>query len=171
MSAERFFIADPYNDDHIKLIADFEEKNGINSVTSMALNNISQTKTKEDYIKEKKESNEINQILFLEEENHITDLCHIQAEKDMKLCRVFFTPITIMGRNRKIVSLVTDYVFDVLGMEDVFITVPAGEADRVLIENLESKGFENLGEDNGNITYLKEKELAKANEKGNALAA
>jgi hypothetical protein len=25
LSTERFFIADPYNDEHIKMIADFEE--------------------------------------------------------------------------------------------------------------------------------------------------
>ena len=40
-----------------------------------------------------------------------------------------------------------------------------------LIENLEEKGFESLGEDGGNLIYLKEKELVNESGKGNAMAA
>lgn len=170
MSTERFFIADPYNDEHIRLITDFEETNGITTVTSTLLRNIRQTRTEEKYKAEAKESNEIHQSLFLQNENSITDTCHVQAEKDMKSCRIFFAPI-VSDRNRKLVTLATDYAFDVLGMEDIFVTVSAGETDRLLSENLENKGFENLGEDEGTITYLKEKEFESEKGRGNAMAA
>lgn len=170
MSTERFFIADPYNDEHIRLITDFEETNGITTVTSTLLRNIRQTRTEEKYKEESKESNEIHQSLFLQDESSITDTCHVQAEKDMKACRIFFAPIAL-NHKRKLVTLATDYAFDVLGMEDVFVTVTTGGTDRLLIETLEEKGFENLGEDNGSITYLKEKELINENGKGNAMAA
>ena len=170
MSTERFFIADPYNDEHIRLIADFEETNGITTVTSTLLRNIRQTRTEERYKAEAKESNEIHQSLFLQDETSITDTCHVQAEKDMKSCQIFFAPISL-GKNRKLVTLATDYAFDVLGMEDVFVTVASGGTDQLLIENLEEKGFENLGEDNGSITYLKEKEYMNESGKGNAMAA
>ena len=171
MSMERFFIADPYNDDHIRLIMDFEEKNQISPVNSTVLKNIRHTKTAQEYEIETKESNEISQILFLQAETYITDSCHIQGEKDMKSCRIFFAPIAISSRNRKMVNLITDYVFDVLGMEDIFVTIPVKDANRSLIENLENKGFENLGEDNGNITYLKEKDIVKSNGKAVAFVA
>lgn len=170
MSTERFFIADPYNDEHLRLISDFEEVNGITTVTSTLLRNIRQTRTEEKYKEEAKESNEIHQSLFLQDENNITDTCHVQAEKDMKSCRIFFAPISTT-KKRKLISLATDYAFDVLGMEDVFVTVTADNIDKELIEGLEINGFENLGEDNGNIMYLKEKGLIKEQEKGNAMAA
>ena len=168
MSTERFFIADPYNDEHIRLITDFEETNGIITVTSTLLKNIRQTRTEEKYKEEVKQSNEIHQSLFLQNEENITDTCHVQAEKDMKSCRIFFAPINM--RSRRLVPLATDYAFEVLGMEDVFVTVD-GSTDHELIENLELNGFENLGENDGNIMYLKEKQFDKEQERGNALAA
>ena len=170
MSTERFFIADPYNDEHIRLIADFEETNGITTVTSTLLRNIRQTRTEEKYKEEVQASNEIHQSLFLQNDECITDTCHVQAEKDMKSCRIFFAPIH-STRNRKIVSLAANYAIDVLGMEDVFVTVTSTESDRLLSENLELNGFLNLGEDDGTITYLKEKEYISENERGNAMAA
>ena len=168
MSTERFFIADPYNDEHIRLITDFEETNGITTVTSTLLKNIRQTRTEEKYKEEVKQSNEIHQSLFLQNEENITDTCHVQAEKDMKSCRIFFAPINM--RSRRLVPLATDYAFEVLGMEDVFVTVD-GSTDHELIENLELNGFENLGENDGNIMYLKEKQFDKEQERGNTLAA
>ena len=168
MSTERFFIADPYNDEHIRLITDFEETNGITTVTSTLLKNIRQTRTEEKYKEEVKQSNEIHQSLFLQNEENITDTCHVQAEKDMKSCRIFFAPINM--RSRRLVPLATDYAFEVLGMKDIFVTVD-GSTDHELIENLELNGFENLGENDGNIMYLKEKQFDKEQERGNALAA
>lgn len=169
MSTERFFIADPYNDEHIKLFADFEETNGITTVTSTLLRNIRQTRTEEEYKEEIKGSNEIHQSLFLQDDGVITDSCHLQAEKDMKSCRIFFAPI-ISTHNRSLVPLATNYAFDVLGMEDVFVTASSGSTDRQLIENLESAGFENLGENEGNIMFLREKQFTKEQEKGNQMA-
>lgn len=171
MNPERFFIADPYNDEHIRLIRKFEESKGITTVTSTLLKNIRQTRTEQRYKEEVKESNEIHQSLFLQSEDNITDTCHVQAEKDMKSCRIFFAPIKTERKNRRLVTLATDYAFDVLGMKDVFVTVTLDEHDKNLIENLEEKGFENLGEDEGCITYLKEKEMINETGKGNAMAA
>lgn len=168
MSTERFFIADPYNDEHIKMIADFEEANEITTVTSTLLRNIRQTRTEEKYKEEVKESNEIHQSLFLQDEDKITDTCHVQAEKDMKSCRIFFAPISI--KCRRLVALATEYAFNILGMEDIFVTVDGG-TDHQLIENLELNGFENLGENEGSIMYLKEKQFTQEQERKNTMAA
>ena len=170
MSTERFFIADPYNDEHIRMIAAFEEANGITTVTSTLLRDIRQTRIEDKYKEEVKESNEIHQSLFLQEEDSITDTCHIQAEKDMKSCRIFFAPIS-SGRNRKLIPLATDYAFDVLGMEDVFVALSSSGTEQELAENLENNGYENLGENEGSILYLKEKQFTQEQEKGNAMAA
>lgn len=171
MSTERFFIADPYNDEHIRLFANFEELNGIKTVTSTLLRNIRQTRTEESYKKEVRESNEIHQSLFLQNENAITDTCHIQAEKDRKSCRIFFAPLNSTTSKRKLITLATDYAFDVLGMEDIFVTIDSTSNDATLATSLEESGFESLGEDNGNIIYLKEKELVSETEIKNTFAA
>ena len=150
------------------MIADFEEANGITTVTSTLLRNIRQTRTEEKYKEEVKESNEIHESLFLQDEEAITDTCHVQAEKDMKSCRIFFAPINM--RSRRLVPLATDYAFEVLGMEDVFVTVD-GSTDHELMENLELNGFENLGENEGSIMYLKEKQFTQEQERKNTMAA
>lgn len=168
MSTERFFIADPYNDEHIRMIAAFEEANEITTVTSTLLRNIRQTRTEEKYREEVKESNEIHQSLFLQNDEEITDTCHVQAEKDMKSCRIFFAPISL--KNRRLIALATEYAFNVLGMEDVFVTVD-GTTDHQLMENLELNGFENLGENDGDIMYLKENQYTQEQEKKNTMAA
>ena len=59
-------------------------------------------------------------------------------------------------KNRRLISLATDYSIHTLGMKEIFIKTASN--DRNMIENLEAKGFESLGEENGNIIYLKETE-------------
>ena len=170
MSTERFFIADPYNDEHIRLISDFEETNEITTVTSTLLRNIRQTRTEEKYKIESRESNEIHQSLFLQKDNAITDTCHIQGEKDIKACKVFFAPISQV-KDRKLIDLATNYAFDVLGMNDVFVILSKTPRDQLLGLSLKQSGYENLGEENGNITYLKEKEFTNTKGIGTTLAA
>ena len=46
---------------------------------------------------------------------------------------------------------------NILGMVDIFIK--ANFDDKNMIANLEARGFESLGEENGQLIYLKEKEL------------
>ena len=61
MSTERFFSADPYNDEHIRLFKEFENNNGILNETSTYLNNTRVNKTEESYKEQVRESKEINQ--------------------------------------------------------------------------------------------------------------
>lgn len=160
MSTEKFFVADPYNDNHIMLYSEFEEKHGISATTSSSLIGIRSTFTEEEYTTNVRESNEIHQNVFLQGKDGISDCCHIQGEKDMKSCRIFFAPLQT-GKNRKLLHEATTYAFDILGMEDIFVTVPLRSTDQNLLACLETAGFESLGEVDGNITYLKEKEEIK----------
>ena len=59
-------------------------------------------------------------------------------------------------KNRRLISLATDYSIHTLGMKEIFIKTASN--DRNMIENLEAKGFESLGEEKGNVIYLKETE-------------
>lgn len=171
MSKERFFIADPYNDDHLKLISSFEKTHGIMTATSAYLQSVRQKETEKEYESGEKENNDITQSLFLECDGTITDVCHIQGEKDIKTCQIFFAPINTKNHTRKLVTLATDYAFNVLGMEEVFIPTQVDENNRSLISTLEEKGFENLGEDGNTIIYLKEKELEVEDTRHHSIAA
>lgn len=159
MSTEKFFIADPFNDEHLALFTKFEIENGINTKSASYMQEIRKTTTQEAYLKSLKEKNEINQSLFLQDGPKLKDSCHVQGEKDIKSCNISFAPVPFKTKNRHLLSLVIDYAFNVLGMEDIFVSI--SPTDTYLKENLLLQGFESLGELNGNITYLKEKELEK----------
>lgn len=157
LSTEKFFIADPYNEKHIQLFEQFENKHSISTTATSRLKEIASLYSKTEYQIITKESNNVEQILFLESNDSIVDTCHIQGEKDIKTCTLYFSPINNLARNRPLLTLSLDYAFNVLGMEEIFVATTT--TDKNLRENLESRGFENLGEDGGNIIFLKEKEI------------
>lgn len=157
LSTEKFFIADPYNEKHIQLFEQFENKHSISTTATSRLKEIASLYSKTEYQIITKESNNVEQILFLESNDSIVDTCHIQGEKDIKTCTLYFSPINILAKNRPLLTLSLDYAFNVLGMEEIFVATTT--TDKNLRENLESRGFENLGEDGGNIIFLKEKEI------------
>ncbi len=156
LSTEKFFIADPYNEEHIKMLHKFEEKNEIRTKTSAYLENIKTHYNKEEYAEYVKNDNKIYQCLFLQLEGEIIDSCYIQGEKDTKSAKIFFAPITNSSKNRQIVSLATDYAFHVLGIEDIFVFVSL--EDKALKNMLEKKDFESLGQEGKMIIYSKTKE-------------
>lgn len=159
MSTEKFFIADPYNEEHIKLFHEFEQKNKIKTKTSTYLKEVKRQYSKEEYLEKSKTENKIAQSLFLQLEENIIDSCHIQGEKDTKSARIFFAPILDASKNRPIVSLVSDYAFNVLGMEDIFVFVSI--EDKLLKSALEKKDFESLGAEGKMLIYSKSKEEIK----------
>lgn len=148
------FSLDPYNDEHLKKIIVFEEENNCLDKPSLYIEKIRNTISSEEYYDINK--NEFDEILFTEKNNKITDCCYIHGEKDIKQCKI--TPININNKNkrRQLPELATDYAIDTLGMVEVFINITPD--DNNMIMYLESKGYENLGEVNGNILLLKEEE-------------
>ncbi len=156
LNTERLYIANPYDDDNIELYEEFEKKNEITTKTSTYLKEIRVAYSKEMYESLEKSKNEINQNLYIMKDSKIIDSCYIKAEKDRKVCELFFAPLKIEPKNRTLLSTVSNYVFNILGMEEIFISIDT--QDKNLKSNLEVKGFENLGEVNGKLTYLKEKE-------------
>ena len=154
MNTERLFLLDPYNDSHLEKITIFEEENKCPDKPSDYIKNIRETISQFDYYDTNK--NELEEIIFTEKSGKITDCCYIQGEKDIKKCKVI--PLNINDKNRKrhLAELAANYALDTLGMEEVFIST--SEDNNNMINYLELKGFENLGEVNGNILLLKEKE-------------
>ena len=156
MNTEKLFLVDPYNVEHIRLIKKFEEENEMETSIIDSLFKDTSNETKEEYEKNNKESNEINISLFLEDSSTIKDMCIIQGVKDRKSCNITFSKLKTKQKSRKLITLSTDFALNTLGMQEAFISVSA--SDKNMLNYLSSKGFESLGEENGKVIYLKEKE-------------
>lgn len=157
MNPEKLFLVNPFNDKHLSMIDDFEKENEINTKTSEFLDRLTSTMTAEEYEEFKRAANELEESLFIEENNKVKDSCHIQGEKDIKSCKISFAPIKTKLKNRRLLTLATEYALESLGMMEVFINTTYD--DKNMIANLEARGFESLGEENGQLIYLKEKEI------------
>ncbi len=144
---------DPFDDSQLEEIKKFEEKNECLNKQSENIMRIRKNISKEEYYDSNK--NDFEKILIIEKNNEITDCCHIYGEKDIKQCKI--TLITTDNKKREISQLATDYALNNLGMEEVFI--PVSKDDNSMINYLELRGYENIGEVNGNILLLKEKEV------------
>ena len=160
MTVEELIVVNPQNKEHLELIEKYEKENEINTRTSSYLKRMNQM-SEEEYKNYKRTTNEINESLLLKKENQIKDTCHIEGEKDRKVCNISFSPIRTKLKNRRLISLAIDYAFHVLGMESIFVKI--SQEYKNMIENLEIRGFENLGIENNDIIYLKENEEIKDN--------
>ena len=158
MSIERLFLLDPYNDTHVSMIKEFEKENDMNKISEV-IGTLRSSISKDDYLKTKKDSNEINENLFIGKSSQITDCCLIQGEKDIKTCRISFYPLKTKVLKRKLAMYASNYALNSLGMEEVFIKVSS--KDQSMINYLDSLGYENLGEEDNKIIYLVEKEEKK----------
>ena len=146
MNIEKLFILDPNNSEHIKLFDNFNKSNNIdNNIVDLLSNN--------------KSDNVIKECLFLEEKGELKDYCFIYAEKDRKAATLEFANIEKTTGKRKIINMAKDYSFNALNMQlVVIVTEPT---NKNLITNLSELEFENLGEDNGKLVFMKENELEK----------
>ena len=147
MNTEKLYIADSHNKEHLSLLKDFEQKEEIGNIFTNQLEKEGNP-----------DENIIDQQLFLYEKE-VTDVCQIQGEKDRKVCALFLAPLKTPPKKRRLLTLAIDYIFNALQMESLHISVK--ENDKILRQDLENRGFENLGMESGLIIYLKEKEEEK----------
>ena len=155
MSTNKLVIANPFSDEQMRLLGEFEREYGIEQQIVSALETTRRTTTEEEYESKSKYNNEVDIVLLEIENDKVTDCCNIQAARDIKTCSIFFAPIK-QRKSRSIINMSTDYALNVLGMEEVFVSIDS--TDKYMMSNLETRNFENLGEENGYITYLKEKQ-------------
>ena len=156
MSTEKLFLTDPYDKKQLDKIKEFEKDNLTDSKISDFLEKINNSVSKEEYLENKKNNNEIEEILFIEKNEKIIDCCNIHGEKDIKTCRI--TPVKLEDNKTKRILpvLATEFALNSLGMKEVFITVST--TDQGIIKELEKNNFESLGNENGKVIYLKENE-------------
>ena len=153
MNIERLFLLNPYNDSHVEKLLAFEKENN-KEESLIDIKNIRETISEVEYFSPNK--NEFEEIMFTEKANKITDCCYIKGARDIKKCSIIPFNINNKNKRRHLPELAATYALDTLGMEEAYIRVDPN--DNNMINYLELKGFENIGENNGDILLLKEKE-------------
>ena len=98
-------------------------------------------------------SNEFDKYIYTEKDNQIDSVFLIQCLRDIKTCNVIWLNADLSKKS--IIKDATNYALEILGMEEAFINVANNNPN--LIKYLEKNGFESLGEEDGNIIFLKEK--------------
>ena len=156
LSIERLFLVDFYNEKHMEMLNLFEKSQGMETKTSEYLRSLCASIPKEKYIENKKKRNDIEEYLFIEKEGKIIDICTIQGEKDIKIGKINIPNLKEPLPKRKLINLATDYAIEILGMEEVFISIE--KEDKNTKSYLLRQDFENLGEENGKNLFLKERE-------------
>lgn len=157
MNTKNLFIADPFNDEHIKLFEEFENINNNKRPVTTYLTGIRKAyNNKEAFNKIENNNNEINIIAFTMNDNLMKDYCYIKGEKDRKVCELFFARLNSNPNNRPIMRKVSNYVLNIMGME--LINVSITDDEKKLYSQLTSNGYEDIGEVNGKTTLIIEKE-------------
>ncbi|MBQ8131361.1 MAG: hypothetical protein IJ193_02600 [Bacilli bacterium] len=160
MHTESLFIADPYNESHIKMFAEFEERNGVEKTTTEAWESLRAKFSEEQYKEFQKVQNEIMQTIFTMENDSVKDSCFIRGEQDIKTCELIFAPLKEEPRGRQLVGIASNYALNTLGMEQIYVSINPN--DKNLRNSLISKGFEDIGtiEENSSskLTFIKLKE-------------
>lgn len=156
LSVSSLYVVNPYNDTHIQMLNEYEKRNKMSTNLSEQLRQMVFSIPEEEYLKNKKNRNEIEERLFLEKESMMIDSCLIQGEKDIKTGRISLSPKKGITKRRKIVSLAINYALNTLNLEEVFIMIDP--TDKETITYLKQNGYECLGEEQGNILFLTEQE-------------
>ncbi len=154
---KKICIANPFNEDELNLLKEYEKTNNLHSKILPFLNSIKEAKTKEEYEKSLTEENDIIQSIYIKDGNFIKDCCFLEGKKDIKKCTISFSELQKKAKTRQLLTLVTDYALNTLNMQEVFIILAKDDTNFQQI--LEANNYENLGDVNGFATYLKEKSI------------
>ncbi|MDD5888001.1 MAG: hypothetical protein PUC82_00745 [bacterium] len=152
MPKKELLVADPYDEEQLKMLTEFELENDLGSSLTSSLREISSHHSKEEYNQILRSRNEIEQHLLLCDNDKIIDYCSLNAYKDIKSCYLIFPTSKKVSQSKKLISLATQYAVG-LGMLEIFVT--ANVYDRALHEVLELDGYENLGDENGLTSFVK----------------
>ena len=98
-------------------------------------------------------SNEFDKYIYTEKDNQIGSIFLIQCLRDIKTCNVIWLNADLSKKS--LIKDATNYALEILGMEEAFINVANNNPN--LIKKKKKNGFESLGEEDGNIIFLKEK--------------
>ena len=135
-------LFNPYSEEHLMMLQLYETKNGKSSKANEYIEKIRTNNNEIEYHSSKKTSNEIEEIVFIEEQSEMIENCYIHGYKDIKTCNIFPSPSSDNKQRKKILSIIK-YIKQYLQTYNIFISVD--DMDKNLIRELQSQGMEDLG--------------------------
>ena len=142
----------------------YERENGKSIKANEYIEKIRKTYNELEYYSIKKTSNEIEEIIFIEEQSKMVENCYIHGYKDIKTCDIFPSPSSDNKQRKKIISIIK-YIKQHLQTYNIFISVD--DIDKNLIRELQSQEMEDLGriEDLKKHIFLIEEENVNKNKR------
>lgn len=152
--AKSLFIANPYDKDCLNIIKKYEADYNMEGSVTSQLHTIANSSLNKPF----NAQNEIEQFLFLREDDTLLAGCQLQAYRDRRDCYLTLLPTTSPKQLMRLLQAVTAYAFEEqgLGMEEVFIVIDDGDGKTAL--SLAENGYEYLGDDDGKTHYMTDKQ-------------
>ncbi|MDD6757319.1 MAG: hypothetical protein PUE33_04575 [bacterium] len=155
---EQVVVANPYNDEHIRLIEEYESRNDLKNSTSEYLQKTRYMMSEIDYKQLEQERPEILKTLLLLRGDKIITVAHLVGEKDRKVCQMTIDNTTSPKWQEKMLEEAENYAFTTLGMEEVVLFQDGTQIPTTYFSNHE---FDNLGVEYGMQVYMKSRNIEK----------
>lgn len=149
---ETVVVADSTNENHIKLIKEYEGKNNLENIIVQYLKKDTTLLSRIDSNQQQQETAEITKILFLVSNGTIRALSCLIGETDRKLCQMtIYQSSTKWGE--RLLEEAENYAFFTLQMEDIALFQE--EKTPLPATYLSDHGFMDLGLASGRQVYMK----------------
>lgn len=152
-------VANPYKEEHIKLLEQYEKENNLAKTVSEYLKKTKNLMSETDYKQLEQEKPEIVKTLFLQQGEKIMTVVHLLGEKDRKVCRITIDNTSTERLQEILLQEAEQYAFN-LGMEEIMIL--QDEGSHIPSNYFKNKGFDDLGKEGDLQIYLKSKTSQKS---------
>lgn len=156
---EQVVVASPYNKEHIRLIEEYETRNGLKNSTSEYLKRTRNMMSETDYKQLEQEQPEVLKTLFFLNNEQVITMAHLMGEKDRKFCQMTIDNTSSLKWQEKILEEAENYAFTNLGMEEIVLLQEEGT--HIPTTYFSSHEFDDLGLENGMQVYMKSKDVEK----------
>ena len=152
---ENILIANPYNEEHIRLFQQYEQRNNLSPTTSSYLIKIKNTMSEQEYKQLEQERPEVAKTIFMVQNGKILTTIHLIGEKDRKSCRATTDNMSTAKVEEKMLEELENYVFTTLGMEELIILQEISKEKST--NSFIKSNYEDLGMEEGMHVYMKTK--------------
>lgn len=155
MARQSLLIANPYDNNHIGLINSYEKEHNLNKAITERLCAIRNSNQQQEYESSIRKNTEFEQFVFIKEGETITSGCELHGYRDIKSCYLTLLPANSQKSRKALIQAITQYSFQGLGMEEIFISINSDDNSTALA--IIESGYEDLGEESGITSYMADK--------------
>ena len=156
---EKIEVANPYNEEHINMFKEYEQKYQLSNSTSDDLLQIRNMLSESEYKKLEQQRPEVVKTLFTSINGRIISVAHLTGEKDLRRCRITIDSTPNTKAKERLLTEAENYAFINLRMAEVAVLQETGNS--ISPNYFKQHGFDDLGTISGMRVYTKSKEVEK----------